>query len=97
MMHLSTLWAYWTFDKTTMGFTPFQLLYGIEPILSIECEIQYLKLVIELLHNTSAKEERLLYLMKLDKTHRDSSLVIDTHKKHFKDQYYKHVKPRVFF
>jgi hypothetical protein len=75
---------------------PFQLVYGIEVILSIECEILSLKLVVELLPNTTAEEERLLYLMQLDETHRDVALVIKTHKKCVKAQYDKHVKPRVF-
>ena len=39
MMLFSTLWAYRTFMKSATGFTPFQLVYGIEAILSIECEI----------------------------------------------------------
>ena len=79
-----------------MGFTPFQLVYGIEAILSIECEIPSLKLAVKLLLNTSAEEECLLYLMQLDETRRDVSLVIQTHKNHVKAQYDKHVKPRVF-
>jgi transposase InsO family protein len=38
-MIFSALWAYQTSVKSAMGFTPFQLVYGIEAILSIECEI----------------------------------------------------------
>jgi hypothetical protein len=53
------LWAYRTSVKSTTGFTPFQLVYGVEAILSIECEIPSLKLAIELLTNTSAEEEHL--------------------------------------
>jgi hypothetical protein len=63
---------------------------------SIECEIPSLKLAVELLPNTSAEEERLLYLMQLDETRRDVALVIETQKKCVKAQYDKHVKPRVF-
>jgi hypothetical protein len=63
---------------------------------SIECEIPSLKLVIELLPNTSTEEEHLLYLMQLDETHRDATLVIETQKKCVKSQYDKHVKPCVF-
>jgi hypothetical protein len=96
-MLFSTLWAYQTSVKSATGFTPFQLVYGIEAILSIECEIPSLKLVVELLPNTSAEEERLLYLMQLDETRRDAALVIETQKKCVKAQYDKHVKPRVFF
>jgi transposase InsO family protein len=44
----SALWAYRTSVKTSIGFTPFQLVYGIEAILLIECEIPSLKLKVEL-------------------------------------------------
>jgi hypothetical protein len=90
------LWAYQTSVKSSTGFTPFQLVNGIEAIFSIECEIPSLKLVVKLLPNTSAEEERLLYLMQLDETRRDAALVIETQKKRVKAQYDKHVKPCVF-
>jgi hypothetical protein len=64
--------------------------------MSIECEIPSLKLAIELLPNTYAKEERLLYLMRLDETHHDATLFIEAQKKCIKAQYKKHVKPHVF-
>jgi hypothetical protein len=56
---------------------PFQLVYVIEVVLSIECEIPSLKLVIERLPNTSVEEECLLYLIQLDETRRDATLVIE--------------------
>jgi hypothetical protein len=96
-MLFSALWAYWTFVKSSTGFTPFHLVYGIEAILSIECEILSLKLAVELLPNTTVEEERLLYLMQLDETRRNAALVIETKKKRVKAQYDKHVKPRIFF
>jgi hypothetical protein len=61
-----------------MGFTPFQLVYGIEVFFPIECEIPSLKLVVEILPNTIAKEECLFYLMQLDENHHDATLVIET-------------------
>jgi hypothetical protein len=64
--------------------------------LAIESEIPSLKLVVKLLPNTSVEEEHLLYLMKLDETCHDVSLVIETPKKRVKAQYEKHVKPSVF-
>jgi hypothetical protein len=67
-MFFSALWAYQTSVKSATGFTPFRLVYGVESILLIECEIPYLKLVVELLPNTSTEEECLLYLMRLDET-----------------------------
>ena len=53
----STLWAYRNLVKTSTSFTSFQLVYGIEDVLPIQCQILSLKLVIELLPNTSTKEE----------------------------------------
>ena len=50
-------WSYRTLVKNTTGFTPFQLVYGLEATLSIECEIPSLKLVVELLSDTSPEEE----------------------------------------
>jgi hypothetical protein len=96
-MLFSALWAYQTSVKSTTRFTHFQLVYGIEVFMSIECEIPSLKLAVELLPTTSTKEECLLYLMKLDKTRRNATLVIETQKKCVKSQYDKHVKPYVFF
>jgi hypothetical protein len=95
-MLFSTLWAYQTSVKSAMGFMPFRLVYGVEAILPIECEIPSLKLAIELLPNTSTEEECLLYLMRLYETRCDATLVIKSQKKCVKAQYDKHVKPRVF-
>ena len=76
-MLFSALWAYRTSVKSTIRFIPFQLVYGLEAILSMECEIPSLKLVVKLLPNTSAEEERLFYLMQLDETRCDATLVIE--------------------
>jgi ABC-type microcin C transport system permease subunit YejE len=51
------LWAYRTSVKTTTGLTPFQLVYGLEAVLPIECEIPSLKLTVELLPHTDVEEE----------------------------------------
>ena len=42
------LWAYRTTVKTDTGFSPYQLVHGVESMLSVECEIPSLKLAIEL-------------------------------------------------
>jgi hypothetical protein len=96
-MLFSTLWDYRTSVKSATRFTPFQLVYGLEAILPIECEIPSLKLVVKLLPNTFVEEECLLYLMQLDRTHHDATLVIEAEKKCVKSQYDKHVRPRIFF
>ena len=58
----SALWAYRTSAKTTIVFTHFQLVYDLEVVLPIECEISSLKLALELLLATSKEEKRFLYL-----------------------------------
>jgi hypothetical protein len=95
-MLFSKLWACRTSVKSSQRFTPFQLVYGIEAIFLIECEIPSLKIVFKLLPNTSDEDECLLYLMQLDETYHDYALVIEAQKKCVKAQYDKHVKPHVF-
>ena len=75
------LWAYRTSMKTTTGFTPFQLVYGIEAVLPIECEIPSLKLKVELLPHTSVEEEHFIYMTRLDETRRDVVLINKTYQK----------------
>jgi len=61
-MLFSALWAHRTSTKTSTGFTPFQLVYGLEAMLLIKCEIPSLQLAIELLPATSEEEKHFLYL-----------------------------------
>ena len=82
--------------KTTTGFTPFQLVYGLEAVLRIQCQIPSLKLVVELLSDTSVEEERFLYLNNLDETRRDAALANEAHKKRIKVQYEKSIQPHAF-
>src|SRR5216684_3227742 len=49
IMLYPALWAYRTTIKTATGFSPYQLVHGVESILSVECEIPSLKLTMELL------------------------------------------------
>lgn len=53
----SALWAYRIIVKTATGFSPFHLVYGLEVVLLVECKTPSLKLAIELLPNTTTKEE----------------------------------------
>lgn len=64
----------------------------MEVVLPIECEISSLKLEIELLPATFAKEERFLYLAQLNGTHCDDALASESQKKCVKAQYDKNVK-----
>ena len=52
LMLFSDLWAYRTIAKIDTRFTPFEMVYGLEATLPIECEIPSLKLVVELLPDT---------------------------------------------
>lgn len=83
--------------KTATGFTPFQLVYRLESIFPIKCETLSLKLVVELLLETSSLEERLVHLEHLDEKHRDAAIINEAHKKRIKTQYDKAICPRVFF
>ena len=91
-----TLWVYQTSVKTAIGFTPFQLVYGLEAVLPIQCQIPSLQLAVELLPDTSTEEERFVYLNNLDETRRDAALANEAHKKCVKAQYDKSIQPRVF-
>eukprot|EP00253_Pinus_taeda_P035900 PITA_35900 len=82
--------------KTTTSFTPFQLVYGLESLFPIECEISSLKLAIELLSETSSLEGHLIHLEHLDEQRRDTTIINKAHKKRIKTQYDKVVHPQVF-
>ena len=84
IMLFSVFWAYRTSTKTTIDITSFQLVYGLEATLPIECEIPSLKLVIGLLSNTSPEEEWLLYLKRLDEAYRIVTMVIKAQKNELK-------------
>ena len=74
----------------------YSFFHGLEATLPIECEIPSLKLVVELLPNTSPEEEHILYLERLDETHRFAALVIEAHKKWVKAHFDQSVSPRSF-
>jgi hypothetical protein len=95
-MLYSALWSYLTSVKTTIGFSPFQLVYGLEAVLPIECQIPSLKLALQLLLDTSPLEERLVYLEKLNEKHRDASLANEAHKHKVKCQYDRFFHPHIF-
>ena len=96
MQLFSVLWAYQTSTKTATGFTPFQLVYGLEAVLPIECEIPSLRLTVELLPHTTEEEQCLLYLLHLDEIRQDVVLANESHKKRIKNRYDRAVKPRTF-
>ena len=95
-MLFPALWAYWTLVKTTTGFTLFQLVYSLEVIFQIECEIPSLKLAVQLLTETFVLEARLVELEQLDETRRDVVISNEAHKRCVKMQYDKFIHPRIF-
>ena len=96
VMLFLALWAYRTLVKTDTSFTPFQLVYGVEAIFPIECEIPSLRIAVQLLPETSSLEARLVELEHLDETRRDAATANATHKHHVKLQYDKSIYPRIF-
>ena len=60
------LWAYKTTVKIAIGFSSYHLMHGVDSVLPVECEMPSLKLAVELLPDTSALEECLVHLEKLD-------------------------------
>lgn len=77
----SSLWAYQTSAKTATSFTPFQLVYGLEVVIPIECEIPSLELDLELFPNTTIEEECLLYLSHLDEHCCEAAMANESNKK----------------
>ena len=95
MLYLA-LWAYRTVVKIATSFSPYQLVHGVESILSVECEIPSLKLAIELLPDTSPLEECLVHLEQLDEQRLDALVALEVNKSHVKVQYDKSGHPRRF-
>ena len=91
------LCPYRTNVKTAIGFSPFQLIHGVEAVTLVECEIPSLKIAIHVLLDMTKLEEHLLHLEHLDDQRRDALTANDAHKNRVKNQYDKSVKPRIFF
>ena len=92
-----TLWKYQTNVKTATGFSPFQLVHGVEAVTSVECEIPSLRIAIHVLPDMTELEEHLLHLEYLDEQCRDVLIANQAHKNRVKIQYDKSVKPHIFF
>ena len=90
MLYLS-LWAYQTIVKTATGFSPFQHNHEAEAVTLFECEIPSLKLVVQILPDTYALEEWLIFLENIDEQCQDAATTNEAHKKRVKNQYDKFV------
>ena len=64
--------------------------------MGIECEILSLKLVVELLPDTSPLEEHLVHLEQLDEQRRDALVDLEVNKRRVKAQYDNSIHPRAF-
>ena len=62
IMLYPTLWEYQTNVKTTIGFSPFQLIHRVEAVTPIEWEIPLLNIAIHVLPDMTDLEEYLLHL-----------------------------------
>ena len=60
------LWVYRTNVKIATGFSPFQLIHGVEAVTLVECEILSLKIVIHVLPDKMELEEHLVHLEHFD-------------------------------
>ena len=75
----SALWAYCTSVKTSIGFTPFYLVYGTKALLSVEVELPAVKLLEKLMGSPSdASKSRLLLLQEI---HLDRMKTLDHYEK----------------
>ena len=73
-MLFSALWVYRTLVKTSTGFTRFQLVYSLEAVLPIECEIPSLQMAIELLPATSKEEKHYIFFLRKDRVNDTTEL-----------------------
>ena len=69
-MLFSALWEYRMVVKTSTGFTPFHLLYGVEVVIHIEFEIPNFHVAIKLLDDTQPLEKCLVQLELIEKIRR---------------------------
>ena len=96
IMLYPALWAYSIAVDIATGFSPYQLVHGVESVLSVECEIPSLKLAIDILLDTSTLEEHLVHLEQLDEQRRDALVVLEVNKHRVKVQYDKSFRLRRF-
>jgi hypothetical protein len=90
------LWDYRIAVKTATSFTPFDLVYGVEATLPIECEIPTLCTAIELLPDTMPMDQFLLNLESLDEDRRSSLQNNKVAKKWSKATFDRHVNLHSF-
>jgi hypothetical protein len=93
----AALWAYCTTYKVTTNSTPFQLVYGQEAILSIELEVQSLRIALDArLSDYDSLCHRLAQLENLDEMRANALLTKETIQKQRKSYYDSKLKPKSF-
>ena len=95
-MLFSALWAYCMAVKTSIGFTPFHLVDGVEDVIPIEFEIPNLHTAIELLDDTQPLEQRLVQLELVDENRCQSLQHNEAHNKSVKASFDRPITPRSF-
>ena len=92
------LWAYCTTWHNTIGFSPYDLVYGKSSIFPIEFEIKTLKMATEVnLDVTEAQERRLNQLNELDENRLvavDQTMLIQQQRSNWYDRF---IKKKVFY
>ena len=78
-------WTYQTNVKTAIGFSPFQLIHGVEAVTPVECEIPSLKIAIHVLPDTTELEESLPHLEHLYEQCRDALISKEAFKNRVKN------------
>ena len=91
------IWEYQTTWKTTIGFTPFKILYGKATMLPIEFEHKTLRTTLKLnIDLPAAQREHLLHLNSLDEMHKSAlecTKIIEKQRKQWHDS---HIKSKKF-
>ncbi|XP_071920668.1 uncharacterized protein [Coffea arabica] len=91
------LWAYQTTFRTPTQATPYALVYGIEAVLPLECQIPSLRIAIqEGLSEEDNVRLRLEELEALDEKRLETQQRIECYQAHLSKAFNKHVRPRSF-
>jgi hypothetical protein len=87
------LWAYRITWKNSIGFTPYQLVYGKQVLLPIEFQIHTFKLAVDLgIDLSKAQKERIMQLNQLDEMRQaaiEHNILIQQQRAHWHDKFIK--------
>jgi hypothetical protein len=87
------LWAYRITWKNSIGFTPYQLVYGKQVLLPIEFQLHTFKLATDLgIYLSKAQKERIMKLNQLEEMRQavvEHNILIQQQRAHWHDKYIK--------